>query len=184
MLFCLIILTKQHFIVLLSTVTNKTTTIMRKIFAIICVAIMGLGTAWGQASKGDFAVGANVVYGSGIENVGLGARVQYTVFDNFRTETSFNYFFKNDGVDMWDVNLNAHYLFGLASDKLYLYPIAGVSFARTTSDFGNDSAFGLNLGAGAEYRLTDQFGLSLEYRHSIMEDIDQGVFSLGVNYKF
>ena len=100
---------------------------------------------------------------------------------------------------MWDANLNAHYLINVYQDKLYLYPIVGLNFSSLSFDdkgflkeYGVDpnfehkdiNRFGLNLGAGAEYRVTEKIGLSLEYRHTILKDIDQGVFSIGANYKF
>lgn len=174
---------------------------MKKFITLICVAIMGIGCASAQAEKGDFAVGANLVYGSFIKNIGLGARIQYNPIQNVRAELGMNYFFQKDYVNMWDVNLNAEYLIGLFEHKVYLYPIVGVSFAKANADnkklnkdfeglldeeikIESDKAFGLNLGAGIEYRLTDHIGVTLEYRHSIMKDIDQGVIGLGANYKF
>lgn len=172
---------------------------MKKFITLICVAIMGIGCASAQAEKGDFAVGANLVYGSFIKNIGLGARIQYNPIQNVRAELGMNYFFQKDYVNMWDVNLNAEYLIGLFEHKVYLYPIVGVSFAKASFDYDgfrkdhgletdpekfDDKAFGLNLGAGAEYRFTEHIGFTLEYRHSIMKDIDQGVIGIGANYKF
>ena len=43
---------------------------------------------------------------------------------------------------------------------------------------------GLNVGAGVEYELNEHFGVNLEYRHTIIRKVDQGVIGLGVNYKF
>lgn len=172
---------------------------MKKFIAILCAAILGAGAASAQVDKGDFAVGANFVYGSEIKNFGAGARIQYTPIDHVRGEFGMNYFFQKDYVYMWDINLNAEYLVNLYQQKLYIYPIVGLSYAKATfdadkfsADHGveaevdkfNDNAFGLNLGAGAEYKLTEHVGLTLEYRHSIMKDIDQGVFGIGANYKF
>lgn len=172
---------------------------MKKIITLICVAIMGIGCANAQAEKGDFAVGANIVYGSGIKNMGVGARVQYNPLNSVRTEFGMNYFFQKDYVNMWDMNLNAEYLIGLFEHKVYLYPIVGLSFAKQSFDYEgfmkdhgmepdkkkfDDKAFGLNLGAGAEYRFNEHVGFTLEYRHSIMKDIDQGVIGIGANYKF
>ena len=159
---------------------------MKKLLIILCAAIMGMGCASAQANKGDLAVGVNVVYGSQVDNAGFGLRLQYTPLDNIRAELGFNAFLNNDHYkNWWDINFNAEYLIGLFSQRLYLYPIVGVSFARTGfKPEGDDKAFGLNLGAGAEYKLTEHVGLSLEYRHSIMKDIDQGVFGIGANYKF
>lgn len=172
---------------------------MKKILTIICAAILGIASASAQAEKGDVAIGANIVYGSEIKNMGVGFRVQYTPMDHVRGELSTNYFFQKDYVNMWDINLNAEYLINVYSQRLYLYPIVGLSFAKSSFDADkfrkdhemdpdvkkfDDKAFGLNLGAGAEYKLTEHVGLTLEYRHSVMKDIDQGVFGIGANYKF
>lgn len=158
---------------------------------------MGIGCASAQAEKGDFAVGANLLYGSGIKNIGVGARVQYNPMNNVRAEFGMNYFFQKNYNSMWDMNLNAEYMIGLFEHKVYIYPIVGLSFAKLNYDLdghkndhgdegkgANDNAFGLNLGAGAEYRFSEHVGFTLEYRHSIMKDIDQGVFGVGANYKF
>lgn len=172
---------------------------MKKIIAIICAAIMGVGAANAQVEKGDFAIGANIVYGSGIKNIGMGGRIYYTPVNHLRTELSANYFFQKDYVNMWDINLNAQYLVNLYQQRFFIYPIAGFCFAKTSFDAekflkdhgmeGNkakfsDKAFGLNLGAGFEYELNEHVGFTLEYRYSIMKDIDQGVLGIGANYKF
>ena len=172
---------------------------MKKILALVCTVLLGITAASAQAYKGDVAAGINLNYGSGIENIGLGAKFQYTIIDHLRAEVGFNYFFKKNFESMWDANLNAHYLINVYQEKLYLYPIVGLNFSSLSFDekgfakeYGVDpgvkhediNRFGLNLGAGAEYRITEKIGLSLEYRHTILKDIDQGVFSIGANYKF
>lgn len=158
---------------------------MKKTLAFLCAALLGIASGWAQINQGDIAAGANLVYGSKIENIGLGAKFQYTVIDHVRAEVGFNYFFKKHHQSMWDVNLNAHYLINVYQDRVLLYPIAGLSFASVENEFDKDiNRIGLNLGAGAQYMLNDNVGVTLEYRHSIMKDIDQGVIGLGVNYKF
>ena len=172
---------------------------MKKILALVCTVLLGITAASAQVTQGDVAAGINLNYGSGIENLGLGAKFQYTIIDHLRAEVGFNYFFKKNYESMWDANLNAHYLINVYKDKLYLYPIVGLNFSSLIFDYkcflkeyGVDpnfehkdiNRFGLNLGAGAEYRVTEKIGLSLEYRHTILKDIDQGVFSIGANYKF
>ena len=139
--------------------------------------------------QGETAVGANLVYGSEIESLGLGARFQYGILDQLRAEVGFNGFFEHNHTSWWDVNLNAHYLVGLSNDKLYIYPLAGLNY--TMVDFkgdlnpkGEENHVGLNLGAGVEYELTEHFGVNVEYRHTIIRKVDQGVFGLGINYKF
>ena len=54
---------------------------MKKILTLVCAMVLGLGFAQGQVHQGQTAVGANLVYGSEIESLGLGARFQYGILD-------------------------------------------------------------------------------------------------------
>ena len=169
---------------------------------------MGMGFAQAQVHQGETAVGANLVYGSEIENLGLGARFQYGVLDQLRAEVGFNYFFEKDHVTWWDVNLNAHYLVNLWNEQLYVYPLAGLNYSmakiktpeftvtsvdpetgepiiiKTPADSDEENHIGLNVGGGVEYELNEHWGVNFEYRHTIIRKVDQGVFGLGINYKF
>ena len=84
---------------------------------------------------GDMAVGLNLGVapclesGASVTNFGIGARFQYNVAAPVRLEANFNYWLKSKGCDVIDLAVNAHYLINL-SDKLRVYPIAGVGFAH------------------------------------------------------
>jgi outer membrane protein X len=162
---------------------------MKKILTLVCAMMLGIGFANAQVHKGETAAGLNLVYGSEIENLGLGARFQYGILDQLRAEVGFNYFFEKNHMSWWDVNINAHYLLGLWNEQLYIYPLAGmnytmVDFKGELDDKGEQNHVGLNLGAGIEYEINDHFGVNFEYRHTIIRKVDQGVFGLGINYKF
>ena len=151
--------------------------------------MLGLGFGQAQVHQGETAVGANLVYGSEIESLGLGARFQYGIWDQLRAEVGLNYFFEHNHVSWCDVNLNAHYLLGLWNEQLYIYPLAGVNYTMTKVKLPGENSdeenhIGLNLGAGIEYELTEHWGVNLEYRHTIIRKVDQGVIGLGINYKF
>ena len=162
---------------------------MKKILTLVCAFVLGIGAMQAQVHQGETAVGANLLYGSEIENLGVGARFQYGVLDQLRAEVGINYFFEKNHMSWWDVNINAHYLVGLWNEQLYIYPLAGLNY--TMVDFkgdlnpkGEENHIGLNLGAGIEYELNEHFGVNFEYRHTIIRKVDQGVFGLGINYKF
>ena len=157
---------------------------MKKIFTLVCLLMLGMGVGNAQVHQGETAVGVNLVYGSEIESMGLGARFQYGILDQLRGEVGFNYFFEHDHVDWWDVNINAHYLVPLKTDQFYIYPLAGLNY--TMAKFGDyeSNHIGLNLGAGMEYEFNEHWGANLEYRHTIIRKVDQGVIGLGLNYKF
>lgn len=162
---------------------------MKKILALVCMMMLGMSFAQAQVHQGETAVGANLVYGSEIESMGIGARFQYGVLDQVRAEVGLNYFFEKNHLSWWDVNINAHYLLGLWNEQLYVYPLAGINYTMVDykgelNEKGEENHIGLNLGAGIEYELNEHFGVNLEYRHTIIRKVDQGVFGLGVNYKF
>ena len=101
----------------------------------------------------------------------------------------FNYFFEKNHLSWWDVNINAHYLVGLWNEQLYIYPLAGLNYTMVDykgdlNEKGEENHIGLNLGAGIEYELNEHVGVNFEYRHTIIRKVDQGVFGLGINYKF
>lgn len=156
---------------------------MKKILALAIVALLGVATA--SAQKGHMAVGGNLLYGTEINSVGLGAKFQYGIIDHLRAEASFNYYFQNKGFRMWDLNANAHYLFDI-TEKFRAYPLAGLTVVNKSYTDVDDSItrLGLNLGGGCEYDVTPSVVLNAEFKYSIVSTIDQAVFSVGAAYKF
>ena len=129
---------------------------MKKIIIAACMALLGCGSVFAQ--QGKQAIGGNLSYGTEIESVGIGLKYQYNITDQIRIEPSMNYFFKNDGLSMFDINANIHYLFPIASN-ISLYPLAGFTYTNWHLDLGkagdydvsgSDGKFGVNLGAGME----------------------------------
>lgn len=162
---------------------------MKKILTLVCMLMLGVSMVSAQVHQGQSAAGAQLVYGTEIKNLGIGIRYQYGILDQLRAEIGVNYFFEKNHMSWWDVNLNAHYLVGLWNEQLYIYPIAGlnytmVDFKGELDDKGEKNHVGLNLGAGVEYEITNHFGVNFEFRHTVIRKVDQGVFGLGVNYKF
>ena len=112
---------------------------MKKLFFTLLIAAVSVCAF---AQKGQKAVGLNLSYGSEIENLGIGIKGQYNFTDALRSEVSFDYFFKKNGCSMWDINVNAHYLFSL-SEKVKVYPLAGLTytnwiFDNVMDDYDND----------------------------------------------
>ena len=176
---------------------------MKKNLLFALFAIISMGAF---AQVGEKTIGLNVSYGTEIKNIGIGVKGQYNFTDAIRGEASFDYFLKKDGLSMWDANLNAHYLFPLGN-KLKVYPLVGLSFTNWKTDLtlelddedkeflGEDwededlgswseSKFGINLGGGIQYDLTDKLVFSAEAKYQIISNFDQAVFSVGIAYKF
>ena len=156
---------------------------MKKFLALAIAALIGIASA--SAQRGQMAVGGNLLYGTEINSVGLGAKFQYGIIDHLRGEASFNYYFQNKGFRMWDLNANAHYLFNIAP-KFRAYPLAGLTVV--SKSYSNDDKsvthFGLNLGGGCEYDIRPNVALNAEFKYSIVSSIDQAVFLVGAVYKF
>ena len=153
-----------------------------------------------SAQAGDKALGAQLVFGSETNSFGLGVKGQYYFTDQIRGEGSFDYFFKNKGVSMWDINANVHYLFDVAN-KVKVYPLAGLGYTNWsyTNDVivkevngkdkvvehkGSDGRLAVNLGGGAEYALTDNVSVNAEAKWQIVNNYNQLVLGVGVAYKF
>lgn len=157
------------------------------IFKAVCVMVFALMAAGLMAQeKGEIAVGGNLVLGSGdsYTNYGIGAKFQYNVINRLRLEPSFTYFLKKDNLSMWDLSVNAHYLFPVA-EKIAVYPLAGLSILGLNPEYGDsDTEIGLNLGGGADYQLTDKLFLNLELKYKIHDNWDRFLVSVGVGYKF
>ena len=154
---------------------------MKKVFVLFAMMFLFVGTSFAQ--KGIQAFGAHFSYGTEIESIGIGVKYQYNITDNIRLEPSMNYFFENKGVDMFDFNANAHYLFPMSSSNVRVYPLAGLTFARW--DFGKVvSRLGVNVGGGAEFDITDKLILNFELKYQVVSDLDQAVFNVGLAYTF
>ena len=174
---------------------------MRKLLFAMAMALVSISAS---AQKGEMAFGANLSYGTEIKNLGVGVKGQYGITDAIRAEAAFDYFLKKDGLSMWDVNLNVHYLIPI-TEKFKVYPLAGVVFTNWESDFSVDvenegfgtntddaddngstttRKFGADLGAGLQYDLTDKLSLNVEGKYQLISDFNQMVFSVGVAYKF
>ena len=162
---------------------------MKKLLLLVCAAVMSLSAS---AQAGDKALGAQLVFGSETNNIGLGVKGQYYFTDQLRGEVSVDYFFKNKGVSMWDINANVHYLIDVA-DKFKVYPLAGLGYTNWSYKYefpglpvveGSDGRLAVNLGGGAEYELTKDLSVNAELKYQIISNYNQLVLGVGVACKF
>lgn len=171
---------------------------MKKILVAICVSLVSLCVS---AQKGESNVGANVLYSTDMQNIGLGLKYQYNITDAIRLEGVGNYYLKTDGLSMWDINVNGHYLFNV-TDKLTLYPLVGINYTHWKQDdflssysddemddyegFSSsysDSSVGLNLGGGIQYHVTDRIKIGAEIKFQTISGGNTAVLGLGITYK-
>lgn len=158
------------------------------------------------AQKDALSVGVNVNYGlsSDYNALGFGAKLQWEFVENLRGEISGNYYlpkefeypgFKAKGYNVWDANLNFHYLFS-AGEKVRWYPLVGVTYmsVNLTNDLkkwveaaGGDASngkVGFNAGLGIEYYLSNKFKLNAEGKYQYRKDADWFVLGIGAAFVF
>jgi len=166
----------------------KTLNVLKQAALLALVAAMSMTTAVAQ-TKGDKAVGANLSLGMGdsFSNFGIGAKFQYNITNPLRLEGAFTYFLKKDLMSMWDASVNVHYLFSVAN-KLAVYPLAGLGVLGTKVSYGgysdSDTEFGVNLGGGLDYRITEKLIGNVEAKYQIHSHWDRLLLSVGIAYRF
>lgn len=171
----------------------RTTTLFR--LFILFVFLLLSSVSINAQKKGDMGLGLNLSVGVGdsYTNFGLGAKYQWNVTAPIRLEPSFNYYFKHDHRDMWDLNLNVHYLVPL-QERFVIYPLLGVGVQHAKVSYRHDlwnenqsistNKFAINVGAGIDYKLTKVILLNFEIKYKIVSHMNRALFTLGAVYKF
>ncbi|MCL2413927.1 MAG: porin family protein [Bacteroidales bacterium] len=171
--------------------------------AIIAIALSTSFAA--NAQQGQMAAGANLFIGGSNETFfGLGVKFQYNVTDPIRLEGSFLWFFpKTETVpgfpplipsqdvsrNIWDLSVNAHYLFPISGTQLTIYPLAGLGWFGARSSIGGTnigaSRFGFNLGGGVDFPITETIILNFEARYKLVSNWDNPYFiGIGAAFRF
>lgn len=162
--------------------------VLRKITVIVTV-ITALSMSLSAQEKGQWAVGANFVYGHEdlISNYGFGVKGQVNVSSPVRLEANYMSFFKKNHVKIWSLGVNVHYLFHITED-LTLYPLSGLGYleAKNTyyskTKYGSDIAF--YLGGGLDYKLAENLFGNVELKYEGADDWNRILISAGVSYRF
>ena len=168
---------------------------MKKLFLVAAFAMV---SAFASA---QFAVGVHTLYGTDVANLGIGVRARYDINEQFRLDGNFNYYFKKNNLEFWDLNANLHYLFNI-TDKFTAYPLGGLGYVNTKATYTSyegidkygkpitaevstsDGRLGVNLGGGVDFALTDDLYLNGEVKYQIVSGYNQAVMSAGIVYKF
>lgn len=117
---------------------------MKKVLLLLAVALMSLSGTVQAQSKGDMAVGINLGVapclekGAKVNNFGIGAKFQYNVTTPIRLEADVDYWFKDKGMDVFDISANVQYLFHCLDGRLTFYPTLGIGYGRIGGGIGGD----------------------------------------------
>lgn len=156
---------------------------MKRIFIAAVIAVAATISTY--AEVGNMSAGLQFNYASKNSMMGLGVNYQIEVLRNLRVEPEFIYYFENNHLRDYNVNLNLHYLIPTYSG-LYIYPMAGFSYVNFKNTLLNTSSdkCGANAGMGIEYRINDRIEFYTEARFHIIKDWNESVTSLGFKYSF
>ena len=155
---------------------------------IILVAVAALVSLSAFAQQGKLGAGVHATYITADPGLfGVTAKVQYNVLDQIRPEASFTYCLKKDHYTLWTADVNVHYLFDLGA--VTVYPLAGVEYAHGKVDLQGFQAakkWGVNLGCGVEYPLSESLALSAEAKYTLNKIYNDGslILGAGVIFKF
>jgi len=140
---------------------------------------------YAQAQDGRIQVGPGLAYGNEAENLGISVDGYYTINDQFRAGAAFTYFFPENDINHYTIDLNGNYIFH-EDEQLMAYAIAGLNIFTYSWDIAgvddSETELGLNVGAGIEYGLNvgNLFGeLKLT---GIAGDADQLVLGAGIRF--
>ena len=188
---------------------------MKKALIVMCMTALFCSHGYAQ-QKGDMAAGINLGVapclesGVKVTNFGIGAKFQYNVTNPIRLEADLDYWFKDKGMDMFDISANVQYLFHLGN-KINVYPFAGIGYARVgggvTFDFDDDyyysyrsyetratvdfddistslNRFLFNVGVGAEYEITNKISAGVELKYQYLKNFSRFPITIGATYHF
>ncbi len=152
-----------------------------KRLSIILVALCA--TLMASAVELPMAVGVTHNYASEYNQHGLGVKLQAGLPHNLRLEPELIYSFERKDVSTLHVNLNLHYVVPVAS-SFNLYPFVGLSYSHWNYIGPDDDHVGVNLGAGLEYDLGNDWSILGELRYQAIRSESQAITSIGVKYNF
>ena len=136
---------------------------MRKTVLIVLTMI-----AIGASSLTAVDLGIGLTYGMEIEEAGLHIDALLEISRELRIGPDFTYYFTDEELTVWEINLNLQYCF-VSSGDLKVYALGGIQFAHSSLDTGgissSDNEIGFNAGIGLEYRI-DKFKFFLEPRYT------------------
>jgi outer membrane protein X len=149
--------------------------------------------------RGFGAIGGNLVTGFGDDytNFGIGAKLQYNMWNPIRVEGAVAAFIRKDHLSMTDMDLNLHYMVFL-NDAFCIYPSVGAGLSVwklwpvemeiggfTVKSEGDRATKGYaNLGGGMDFWLTDVIILNIEAKYKTIKDASRFNVSVGIAYLF
>ncbi len=133
-------------------------------------------------STEHFRLGAGISYASGINTIGFTLNGSYKITERWESAVSFNHINEKNNITWNLLDFDGHYVFYNSNDRYNLYGLAGLSITfwklnvpdmiimgYTVPGYtSTGSNAGMNIGAGLDYRLTDNLNLEPELRYTFI----------------
>lgn len=151
----------------------------------------GLNSA--RAQGGSTFIGVASGYNTSNESGTFGAWMAYDVTKAFRVGVGIDYVFRSQRTDAFLINFDFNFPLQITSgSKIDIYPIAGLAYTswsyhplKNSNDVSTrKNKIGVNLGAGAGYRVTENMKLKLDVKYCLVKHYDTTLISLGIGYAF
>lgn len=154
---------------------------------LLLVAILATLSFSAFAQKGAVDLLPKIGYQTEHKRFLVGVEGRYSITDNIRLAPDIQVLFPKDHLTGMDVNINVHYLIPL-TQELSFYPfVGGAMLNNRYSNSGHTNSFtdfGLNLGAGLSYDITDNGYLDFQFKYTIVDGKDPAYFTLGYGIRF
>lgn len=166
----------------------------KTLFAFAAFLMIGMGQLFAQESN---RIGAQLIYGTDINTLGIGAVAEFPVAERMAISPSFSFYFpKTDGfvkTSAFEINGNLNYTF-VEENNLVFYGIGGINYTnyKVKADMApvglpnyssSSGEIGLNLGAGANFEIGQNFLPFAEAKY-IIGGFDRLVLAAGVKFNF
>lgn len=169
---------------------------MKKILFIAAIIMASVSSAFAQNEAGEMAGGINILYGTEVGNIGVGAKYRYSLTEEFRAEAALDYIFKKDHENMLSGNVNIQYLLPIEDSKMTIYPMLGLALGNShechyskegilIEEKTNTGIAGINAGCGVEFEITDKASVTLEAKYQFFnKHCTQLLLGVGLVHKF
>jgi outer membrane protein X len=154
---------------------------------LIIVAILAVFSLNAFAQQGAMDLLPKLGYQTEHKRFLVGVEGRYSITNNIRLAPDIAVLFPKDHLTGLDVNINVHYLIPLAEGFTF-YPYVGGAMLNNRFSYSGVSNsftdFGLNLGAGLSYDVTDNGYLDFQFKYTIVDGSDPAYFMLGYGIRF
>ncbi|WP_111707209.1 outer membrane beta-barrel protein [Lutibacter citreus] len=134
---------------------------MKKVILIIIILI-----SFTQFIKAQTEVGSGILIGT-LSTIAVEVKANFGVSEKISISPSFDYYLMDtaNSYNFFLLGVDAHYNMEI-NNEFKWYPLAGLNYFVVSGDgYSSGSNFGLTLGAGANYNLSDNMKLYAETKY-------------------